>query len=54
LIITFQKKIWTLSKEIDFAVERHKALVQEKEEERQRKLDSKLKPKGYRLLKSEK
>lgn len=54
MIIAFQKKIWTLSKEIDFAVERHKALVQEKKEERQRKLDSKLRPKGHLLLKSKK
>lgn len=52
LILMFQKKIWALSKEIDFAVERHKALLQEKEEERQRKLDSKLKPKGHHVLKS--
>jgi hypothetical protein len=36
---------------MDFAMERYKALMKEKEEERQRKLDSKLKPKGHLLLK---
>jgi hypothetical protein len=50
LLIAFQKKILTLTKEIDFAVERHKALEQEKKYERQRKLDSKLKRKGHLLL----
>ncbi|PNF16505.1 39S ribosomal protein L52, mitochondrial, partial [Cryptotermes secundus] len=48
--IEYAKKILALTKEIDFAVERHKALEQEKEEERQRKLDSKLKRKGHLLL----
>lgn len=46
----YAKKILTLTKEIDFAVERHKALEQEKEQKRQRKLDSKLKRKGHLLL----
>jgi hypothetical protein len=50
LLIAFQKKILTLTKEIDFAVERHKAVEEEKEQERQRKLDSKLKRKGHLLL----
>jgi hypothetical protein len=52
LLIAFQKKILTLTKEIDFAVERHKALELEKKQERQRKLDSKLKRKGHLLLQS--
>jgi flagellar motility protein MotE (MotC chaperone) len=50
LLIALQKKILTLTKEIDFAVERHKALEQEKKQEYQRKLDSKLKRKGHLLL----
>lgn len=36
---------------MDFAVERHKQLKQQEEEEKQRILDSKLKPKGPLLLK---
>jgi hypothetical protein len=51
ICFVFQKKILALTKEIDFAVDRHKALEQEKEQERQRKLDSKLKRKGHLLLK---
>ncbi|KAI4479387.1 hypothetical protein M0804_011172 [Polistes exclamans] len=46
-------RIHKLVGEIDYAVERHKRLQQEKEEERQRILDSKLKPKGDLLLKAE-
>uniref|UniRef100_A0A0K8TSB8 Large ribosomal subunit protein mL52 n=1 Tax=Tabanus bromius TaxID=304241 RepID=A0A0K8TSB8_TABBR len=45
------KKIVTLSKELDFAKERYQKLQKAKEEERQKLLDSKLKPKGHLLLK---
>ncbi|XP_069691893.1 large ribosomal subunit protein mL52 isoform X2 [Periplaneta americana] len=47
----YAKTIFTLSKEMDFAVERHNKLMQEEKEERQRLLDSKLKRKGHLLLK---
>ncbi|XP_043500224.1 39S ribosomal protein L52, mitochondrial [Polistes fuscatus] len=50
----YAAKIHKLVGEIDYAVERHKRLQQEKEEERQKILDSKLKPKGDLLLKAEK
>lgn len=50
LLIAFQKKILALTKEIDFAVDRHKAMREQEEEERRRKLDSKLKRKGHLLL----
>ncbi|PSN30383.1 39S ribosomal protein L52 [Blattella germanica] len=48
----YAKKIVMLSKEMDFAVKRYDKLLAEREESKQRKLNSKLKPKGYRLLKS--
>ncbi|XP_015189020.1 PREDICTED: 39S ribosomal protein L52, mitochondrial [Polistes dominula] len=48
----FAKKIHKLVGEIDYAVERHKRLQQEKEEEQQQILANKLKPKGNLLLKA--
>lgn len=44
-------QIITLSAEVDFAIERHKKLQQEEEDKRQHILQSKLKPKGLKLLK---
>jgi large subunit ribosomal protein L52 len=46
----YAKKIVTLSKEMDFAVNRYKALEQQKLEEQQRLLNNKLKRKGHLLL----
>ncbi|XP_063245035.1 large ribosomal subunit protein mL52 [Bacillus rossius redtenbacheri] len=48
----FAEKVVKLTKEIDFAVERYDKLQQEEEERRQHILDSKLKPKGQKLIKS--
>jgi hypothetical protein len=53
LLIAFQKKILALTKEVDFAVDRHKAMQKQEEAERQRKLDSKLKGKGHLLLQTD-
>ena len=50
-IKTFQAKIVKLVSEVDFAVERHSKLLAEAEEEKQKILNSKLKPKGELLLK---
>ena len=50
LVVTFQKKIVALSKEMDFAVNRYKALEQQKLKEQQRLLNNKLKRKGHLLL----
>jgi hypothetical protein len=50
LVVTFQKKIVALSKEMDFAVNRYKALEQQNMEQQQRLLNSKLKRKGHLLL----
>lgn len=48
------EQIAKLSKEIDFAVERHKQLLREEEKMRKNILDAKLKPKGINLLKNPK
>lgn len=48
------EQIIKLAGEIDFAVERHGNMVQEKNERKQRILDNKLKPKGIELLKKKK
>nr|CAI5823841.1 unnamed protein product [Callosobruchus analis] len=45
-------QIVDLTKEIDYAVDRHKQLQQEEEKRKQAILDKKLKPKGLALLKS--
>ncbi|XP_058063018.1 large ribosomal subunit protein mL52 [Anopheles bellator] len=45
------KQIVTLSKEMDFAVERHNRIETEAKETRQKLLAEKLKPKGHLLLK---
>ncbi|XP_071863557.1 mitochondrial ribosomal protein L52 isoform X2 [Bombus fervidus] len=42
----YMRKIVKLVGEIDFAVERHSRLLKEKEEQKQKILDSQLKPKG--------
>lgn len=44
------KQIVTLSKEMDFAVERHQRNMAEAEETKQKLLAAKLKPKGHLLL----
>uniref|UniRef100_A0A1Q3FBP3 Large ribosomal subunit protein mL52 n=1 Tax=Culex tarsalis TaxID=7177 RepID=A0A1Q3FBP3_CULTA len=44
------QKIVTMSGEMDFAVDRYNRIQDEKARERQALLDSKLKPKGHRLL----
>jgi large subunit ribosomal protein L52 len=43
-----------MSKELDFAIERHDKLKVEKEQTRKKILESKLKPKGHLLLKNKK
>lgn len=43
-----------MSKEIDFAIERHQKLKNEKEEKRHNILSNKLKPKGHKMLESTK
>lgn len=45
------QQIIQFSKEVDFAVERHKMLKKQEEETKKKILDSKLKPKGMLLLK---
>uniref|UniRef100_A0A2M4C3K8 Large ribosomal subunit protein mL52 n=1 Tax=Anopheles marajoara TaxID=58244 RepID=A0A2M4C3K8_9DIPT len=45
------KQIVTLSKEMDFAVERHSRIEQEVQEAKQKLMREKLKPKGHLLLK---
>ncbi|XP_047351061.1 39S ribosomal protein L52, mitochondrial [Vespa velutina] len=50
----YTKRIHKLVKEIDNAVERHVKLQEIKAQEKQRILDSKLKPKGDLLLKTQK
>lgn len=45
-------KILTLSKEVDYAVERHQTKLAQEKLEKQRIIDSKLKPKGILLNKS--
>ncbi|XP_052896048.1 39S ribosomal protein L52, mitochondrial [Anopheles moucheti] len=45
------KQIVTLSKEVDFAVERHNRQLAEAEETTRKQLGEKLKPKGHLLLK---
>nr|CAD7263228.1 unnamed protein product [Timema shepardi] len=46
----FAKTVVKFCKEMDFAVERHNRLQKEEEHNRQRILDSKLKPKGKQWL----
>ncbi|CAG2062818.1 unnamed protein product [Timema podura] len=46
----FAKTVVKFCKEMDFAVERHNRLQKEEEQNRQRILDSKLKPKGKQWL----
>jgi len=46
----FQAKIIQLVGEVDYAVERHARLQEQKKQERQQILDNKLKPKGDLLL----
>ncbi|XP_053673418.1 39S ribosomal protein L52, mitochondrial [Anopheles nili] len=48
------KQIVTLSKEMDFAVDRHNRLKTEAVENRQKQIADKLKPKGHLLLKKPK
>lgn len=48
--INFQARIIKLAGEIDYAVERHAKLQEKTEQERQRILNNKLKPKGDLLL----
>nr|XP_012151326.1 PREDICTED: 39S ribosomal protein L52, mitochondrial isoform X2 [Megachile rotundata] len=48
----YARRIIQLVYEVDFAVERHAKLLKEKEEQRQKILDSKLKPKGEKLIAS--
>lgn len=43
-------KIVTMSKEMDFALERYNKLQEEKQREKKSILESKLKPKGHLLL----
>ena len=45
--LLFQTKMHTLTNEIDGAIVRHERLKQEKEAEKQRKIASKPKQKGY-------
>lgn len=40
-----------LSKELDFAKDRHQSILREQSERKQAILDAKLKPKGHLLLK---
>lgn len=46
----YAEQIIGLTKEIDFAVERHKNLLENKKNSRQAHIEEKLKPKGLRLL----
>ncbi|KOC70280.1 39S ribosomal protein L52, mitochondrial [Habropoda laboriosa] len=48
----YVKQVVQLVGEIDRAVERHAMLMKEKEDEKQKILDSKLKPKGQKLITS--
>lgn len=48
----YARRIAKLVYEVDYAVERHAKLLKEKEEQRQQILDSKLKPKGQKLITS--
>lgn len=47
-----KQQIILLSKEIDFAIERHTQMKLDEENKKQQIIDSKLKPKGMALLKS--
>ncbi|XP_076750026.1 mitochondrial ribosomal protein L52 [Xylocopa sonorina] len=49
----FMRRIVKLVGEVDYAVERHARLTKEQEEQRKQILDSKLKPKGQKLITSE-
>ncbi|KAJ9585882.1 hypothetical protein L9F63_020470, partial [Diploptera punctata] len=48
----YAETIVKLSKEIDFAAEKYNKRIEEKKAAKQRKIDSKLKPKGHLLLNS--
>lgn len=48
----YARRIIKLVSEVDFAVERYAKLLKEKEEQKQQILDSKLKPKGEKLITS--
>ncbi|XP_017884194.1 39S ribosomal protein L52, mitochondrial [Ceratina calcarata] len=49
----YMRRIAQLVGEVDHAVEKHARLLKEEEERRQQILDSKLKPKGQKLISSE-
>ena len=50
--LNFKVKIVQLMKETKFAVERHERKAQEEAAQKQAILDSKLKPKGHKLIHS--